>query len=117
MTESDLHKTIKRKVSEGLEELGYETKMEARVKKGRVDVLAVKDGKELKVEIANTHIPEWVLVEMKQKPNVRRFMQSLNDDMGKILKRVAATKNITLQKFIRTVIIPEWAEANKVKLD
>lgn len=64
MAESKIHKVLKNKIAEGLQELGYTTKIEALVTGGRLDVLGIKDGKEIKVEVINTHCPDWILVEV-----------------------------------------------------
>ena len=64
MVESESHKFIKERIAEALRELGYHVKTEARVAEGRADVLALKDGEEVRVEVYKTNIP-WFLVRIK----------------------------------------------------
>ncbi len=63
-TESDLHFFIKKKIGEALSELGFEVEYEKTVKEGRIDVYAVKDGNEIKVEVQKTNIQGWVLAKI-----------------------------------------------------
>ena len=66
MGETKIHKLVKEKIAEALREEGYEAETEVLTEKGRLDVYATKEGEEpIKVEVQHTHIPNWVLVEVK----------------------------------------------------
>lgn len=90
MTESDTHKFIKNKIAESLSEIGFDVKTEVVTKEGRLDVLASKDGHELKVEVYKTHIPDWLLVKVhgdinEPKPHTisdRKQLNLPNDVIG-----------------------------------
>lgn len=64
MTESNTHKFIKEKIAEAFRELGYATEIEKRVKEGRLDVYAEKDGNKVSVEVFKSHIPEWIVTKV-----------------------------------------------------
>lgn len=64
MTESKTHRFIKEKIAEAFRELGYNTETEKRVKEGRLDVYAEKNGNEVKVEVYKSHIADWIVMKV-----------------------------------------------------
>lgn len=67
MTESDIHKIAKEGVAAALRRQGYQvyTEFPGVNGEGRIDVFATNtDGSLVKVEVVNTHIPNWLLIRL-----------------------------------------------------
>jgi hypothetical protein len=69
--ESDIHKAVKNGIAAALQQLGFETYIEAISEsedEGVIDVYAEKtDGTKVKVEVVKTHIPDWLVVKLNCK--------------------------------------------------
>ena len=67
MTESDIHKLVKIGIAQALQENGFTVRTEYNgiKEEGVIDVYAEKpDGELVKVEVVNTHIPNWLLIRL-----------------------------------------------------
>jgi len=112
--ETQIHNKIKNKVAEAFTELGYDAKTEVVVKDGRLDVLAVKGDEELKVEIINTHCPDWILVKVlgykspKTIPKGKKIMLTFGEKTYNKLKVDAEENGISIQELLRSVILPRY---------
>jgi hypothetical protein len=86
MVESETHKFIKKKIAESLKELGYNVETEIKYGKGRIDVLAEKEGNFVKVEVYNSHISDWVVAEINGEITEveTRHIESLEDQFNRM---------------------------------
>lgn len=49
--------------------------------------------------------------------NTVKFLQSMDEKPHRVIEKLSEKKSMSVQNFIRFIILPEWAEVNKVKLD
>jgi len=89
--ESFLHKLLKFKVAESLELLNYKVEMEKRVKNGIIDIYAIKKGREIKIEIIKTHLPNWIILRAVEKKSKSKKIEI--EFQSEIIHKNCGTKN------------------------